>query len=156
MYVTGSILGCFYKTECFSILLFNLMMQKMDVLKNILIAITTNMKMLGMLSLLGNYWIWFRNGLYIDILDLFNPLLRIVPIPAKNPQRALWVLVQLYYWAVYSGANRLRYGVFWNGKVHLRHGLHHFHGYVVWQHCRRCPDWYLCRTQAKGRLDWTR
>lgn len=55
MYMTGSFLGCFYKTECFSILLFNLMMQKMDVLKNILMAITSNMKMLGMLSLLGNY-----------------------------------------------------------------------------------------------------
>jgi len=31
------------------------MMQKMDVLKNILMAITTNLKMLGMLSLLGNF-----------------------------------------------------------------------------------------------------
>jgi hypothetical protein len=51
----GSIMGTFYAMEWFSLLLFNLMMQKMDVLKNILMAITTNLKMLGMLSLLGNF-----------------------------------------------------------------------------------------------------
>ncbi len=55
MYMFGSFMGCFYKMEWYSLLLFNLMMQKMDVLKNILMAITTNLKMLGMLSLLGNY-----------------------------------------------------------------------------------------------------
>lgn len=54
MYMLGSVMGCFYKTEWFSLLLFNLMLQKMDVLKNILMAITTNLKLLGMLSLLGN------------------------------------------------------------------------------------------------------
>jgi len=53
MYMFGSAMGCFYSMEWFSLLLFNLMMQKMDVLKNILMAITTNLKMLGMLSLLG-------------------------------------------------------------------------------------------------------
>lgn len=57
MYMFGSFMGCFYKMEWFSLLLFNLLMKKMDVLKNIMMAITTNLKMLGMLSLLGNHFI---------------------------------------------------------------------------------------------------
>lgn len=60
MYMFGSAMGCFYSMEWFSLLLFNLMMQKMDVLKNILMAITTNLKMLGMLSLLGNLFFLFQ------------------------------------------------------------------------------------------------
>ena len=60
MYMFGSAMGCFYSMEWFSLLLFNLMMQKMDVLKNILMAITTNLKMLGMLSLLGNLFYLFQ------------------------------------------------------------------------------------------------
>lgn len=60
MYMFGSAMGCFYSMEWFSLLLFNLMMQKMDVLKNILMAITTNLKMLGMLSLLGNLFFLFK------------------------------------------------------------------------------------------------
>lgn len=57
MYMFGSSMGCFYNMEWFSLLLFNLLLQKMDVLKNILMAITTNLKMLGMLSLLGIYYL---------------------------------------------------------------------------------------------------
>lgn len=52
----GSILGTFYRMEWFSLLLFNLMLKQMDVLKNILSAITTNIKLLGMLSLLGIFY----------------------------------------------------------------------------------------------------
>ena len=39
------------------ILLINIMMSYMDVLKNVIAAIVTNMKMLGMLSLLGTSFI---------------------------------------------------------------------------------------------------
>lgn len=69
-------MGCFYGAEWFSCLLFNLMMQKMDVLNNILQAITTNLKMLGMLSLLGIILFYVRYCIYINIFNIFNSLLR--------------------------------------------------------------------------------
>ena len=53
LFIVGSFCGAFYRMEYFSILLINLMMEQMDVLKNVIAAITTNMKMLGMLSMLG-------------------------------------------------------------------------------------------------------
>lgn len=71
MYMFGSAMGCFYSMEWFSLLLFNLMMQKMDVLKNILMAITTNLKMLGMLSLLGNYFL-IQGISFISIFSIFS------------------------------------------------------------------------------------
>jgi len=47
------------------------MLQKMDVLKNILMAITTNLKMLGMLSLLGI--LFFILGIaFISIFSIFS------------------------------------------------------------------------------------
>jgi hypothetical protein len=51
--MTGSILGTFYRMECFSILLINLLMARLDVLKNILTALKKSMGMLGMLSFFG-------------------------------------------------------------------------------------------------------
>jgi len=71
----GSFLGTFYKMEWFSLLLFNLMMKQMEVLKNILAAITTNMRMLGMLSLLGNSLFIFRNCVYSHIFYIWYSFL---------------------------------------------------------------------------------
>ena len=57
LFIMGSFLGTFYRKEYFSILLINLMMSQMDVLKNVIAAITNNIPMLGMLSLLGSAFV---------------------------------------------------------------------------------------------------
>lgn len=52
-YMAGSILGTFYRMEWFAILLIDLLMARLDVLKNILKALKTSMSMLQMLALFG-------------------------------------------------------------------------------------------------------
>ena len=64
LFLSGSFLGTFYGRDFFSILLINLMIDKLDVLKNIIAAITINMKMLGMLSFLG--------GSFVAIFSIFS------------------------------------------------------------------------------------
>lgn len=57
LFVLGSALGTLYRPEWFSILFINFMMSRMDVLKNMIASITTKIKILGMLSLLGTAFI---------------------------------------------------------------------------------------------------
>lgn len=59
LFMFGSIMGIFYKIEWFSILLMNLLMARLDVLKNILKALKASLNMLGMLSFFGACFICF-------------------------------------------------------------------------------------------------
>ena len=77
------------------------MMQKMDVLKNILQAITTNLKMLGMLSLLGKIYFYYRHFVYLHIFHIFDSLLCQFYVPLEYTQRPLLIINQLHYWALH-------------------------------------------------------
>lgn len=156
MYMFGSTMGCFYSMEWFSLLLFNLMMQKMDVLKNILMAITTNLKMLGMLSLLGNSFIYFRYIIHFHFLDLFYSLLRKFSLSSINSKGALLISHKLYYWTLHSLTNRWGYGLLWIRKIHFWYALHNIYGPAFWKHCWWCPYWYICWIETKRWRNWAR
>ena len=77
LFVLGSVLGTFISIEWFSILIINIMMQHMDVLKSMIASVTTKIKILGMLSLLGTSFIaifsifsinYYVQGLYEEEL----------------------------------------------------------------------------------------
>lgn len=57
LFIIGSALGNLYRIEWFSMLIISMMMSSMDVLKNMIASITTKIKILGMLSLLGTAFI---------------------------------------------------------------------------------------------------
>ena len=59
LFMFGSAMGMFYRIEWFSILLMNLLMARLDVLKNILQALKASLPMLGMLSFFGASFIAF-------------------------------------------------------------------------------------------------
>lgn len=59
LFMFGSFMGMFYGIEWFSILLMNLLMARLDVLKNILQALKVSLPMLGMLSFFGASFIAF-------------------------------------------------------------------------------------------------
>ena len=50
LFMFGSLMGMFYKIELYSLLLMNLLMARLDVLKNIIRALKVSLKMLGILS----------------------------------------------------------------------------------------------------------
>jgi hypothetical protein len=55
----GSMMGMFYKIEWYSLLLINLLMARLDVLKNIIQALKASIFMLGILSFFGVSFITF-------------------------------------------------------------------------------------------------
>lgn len=131
MYMFGSAMGCFYRMEWFSLLLFNLLMQKMDVLKNILMAITTNLKMLGMLSLLGKPFLYFRHIIHLDLFYFLHPLLCKLFVPSVHSKTTLLVFNKLYHRTLHSRTDWRRYGFILDRKIHIGYDLHYFYGPII-------------------------
>lgn len=59
LFMFGSLMGIFYKIEWYSLLLMNLLMARLDVLRNIVQAIKTSVRMLGILSFFGVSFVAF-------------------------------------------------------------------------------------------------
>ena len=59
LFMFGSLMGMFYKIEWYSLLLMNLLMARLDVLKNIIRALKVSLKMLGILPVFGVSFITF-------------------------------------------------------------------------------------------------
>lgn len=93
LFMIGSVLGTFYSIEWFSILIINIMMQHMDVLKNMIKSITTKMNILGMLSLLGASFIAifsiFAINSYVDTLYESE-------LPKEHCESVIDCIVELY------------------------------------------------------------
>jgi inositol 1,4,5-triphosphate receptor type 1/inositol 1,4,5-triphosphate receptor type 3 len=64
LFMLGSALGTLYSHEWFATQIFHFMMARMDALKNMVASITTKIKILIMLSLLG--------GTFIGIFSIFS------------------------------------------------------------------------------------
>lgn len=72
LFMFGSLMGMFYKIEWYSLLLMNLLMARLDVLKNIIQAIKTSVRMLGILSFFGVSFVAFFSvfsmGNYVETI----------------------------------------------------------------------------------------
>jgi hypothetical protein len=89
----GSVMGMFYSIEWFSILLVNLLMAHLEVLNNILQALKSSMRMLGMLSFFGASFIAF-----FSVFSLYYYVESIYPEnhPKQHCESVLSCIIELY------------------------------------------------------------